>query len=124
MQKYINNVSYQDSLEVGMYKLKPLDGQQKSFYNKAEVCVSFDRDGRLIATLYSYDTRILEYNYSTREYRRYWGGWSKTTMAHVQAFCGKYIPKRLWSALGVGVPVFTQSSVENITPYTTMLQLD
>ena len=31
--------------------------------------------------------------------------WSRTTMKHIQGFTGRWIPKRVWLRLPVGVPV-------------------
>lgn len=74
-------------------ELKPLDGQQKSFYGKAQVVL--DRL-EATATLYSYGTKILIYKIDKQEFRRCWSGWSATTAQHIKAFCGEYIAKHNW----------------------------
>lgn len=64
-------------------RITPVDGR-KSFYGKAKVTVS---DG--VFTLYSYGVRICETDGVT--FRRIWGGYSVTTMRHINAFlslCG------------------------------------
>lgn len=81
-------------------ELKPLFYQQKSFHGKAKV---FHNAKEHTLELMSYQTIVLKYNYKTKEYRRLWGGWSRTTSQHIEAFCGKYIAKAEWLDLGVGL---------------------
>lgn len=91
-------------------ELKPLDGQQKSFYGKAQVVLD---QFEATATLYSYGTKILVFRMDKQEFRRCWSGWSATTAQHIKAFCGKYIAKSDWTDLGNGLPVFTVADLNN-----------
>lgn len=72
--------------------LSPLDGQQKSFYKKAQIVE--DPNGN--KTLYSYGTRIMEKT-ADGELKKYWNGWSMTTGKHIKAFCG--LNKKEYDAL-------------------------
>ena len=65
-----------------MYELIP-DNGRKSFYGKAKVIV--DDNGN--ETLYSYDSPMVKGEVSG-ELTKLWGGWSKTTGAHIKAFWG------------------------------------
>lgn len=85
-------------------ELRPLNGQQKSFYKKAQVVYN---DELKEATLYSYGAPVLRYSFNDKEFRRLWDGWSATTAQHIKAFVGRYITKAEWIDLGVGLPVFT-----------------
>lgn len=85
-------------------KLQPLEGQAKSFCNKAKVQVVEEDEarGRYTITLYSYDTPILDYDNLDNAITVRWGGWSKTTAQHIAAFMGTYIPKSTLANLKVG----------------------
>lgn len=71
-----------------MYKkfyLNPIDGR-KSFYNKCYVVVVGD-----FATLYSYDTKIMTYNPTTKELVKHSAyNYSATTKRHQKAFAAYY----------------------------------
>lgn len=113
--KDINNIARLSIDEiVGLsdyaYNLKPLDGQQKSFYGKARVYVN-KREHKI--ELKSYDTIVLYYDYAKQEYRRLWCEWSATTAQHVKAFCGRYLTKAEWLDLGIGLPVFSQEELDD-----------
>lgn len=102
MSYYINNVAlngWEMRKELGdtIYTLKPLENQQKSFYNKAHVVIEGET-----AYLYSYNTKVLEYDMVFGLFQKTWNGWSKTTMEHVKAFVGVYIPKKAWNELREG----------------------
>ena len=65
--------------------LVPTDGR-KSFYNKCYVIIYGDT-----ATLYSYDTKIMEYNILTGEtVKTSFYNYSMTTKRHQKAFCKLY----------------------------------
>lgn len=76
------------------YELIPLDNR-KSFYNKAYV----ERVGA-VDTLYSYNTPVMRKN-ADGSYSRLWGGYSMTTMRHVNAFVGHPMGKKEWEAMEV-----------------------
>ena len=82
-----------------IYELTPIDGR-KSFYGKAKVCVADDGT----ETLYSYDTPILKRT-TNGEFIRMWGGYSSTTMRHINAFVTMFNisggGKAWWNALPV-----------------------
>lgn len=82
-----------------MFNLEPGKGEsRKSFYNKAQVDV--DDFGNI--TLYSYDTKICSIN-KDGEFIKYWGGWSLTTMRHINSFRERYglsrITKKEWDEI-------------------------
>lgn len=82
-----------------MFDLEPEKGEsRKSFYGKAEVII--DDLGNI--TLYSYDTMICSIN-SDNEFIKYWGGWSQTTMRHINSFRERYglsrITKKEWDKI-------------------------
>ena len=62
------------------YELPCTDGR-KSFYGKAKVNLFCN-----MATLWSYTTPVIQYNLETGELNRLWGGYSATTMRHVNSF--------------------------------------
>ena len=62
-----------------MYYLNCYDNR-KSFYNKA--CVSVDDGGK---TLYSYNTAVARVD-NNGVFHRLWGGYSATTMRHINSF--------------------------------------
>lgn len=81
------------------FYLQPIDGR-KSFYGKAVVK---SVGNRLI--LQSYHTDVAEYDRDTETFRRLWGGYSATTMRHVNAFAA-YLGmnaggKKWWESLPV-----------------------
>lgn len=76
------------------YELKPLDGQQKSFYGKATI-EEFENGDKM---LYSYNTPIV-YLTKMGVYFRLWSSWSQTTSKHIEAFLGKKISKKKWLML-------------------------
>lgn len=71
-----------------MFELKPNDSH-KSFYGKAYVCNDV-QDSHMVRTLYSYGTRVLQYDCNTGDVRRLWPYWSATTQRHVNAFMALY----------------------------------
>ena len=66
-----------------MYKTFDLEQycDRKSFYGKCYV-----EETENCFALYSYFTRVMEYNKNTGEVVRLWKGYSATTMRHVNAF--------------------------------------
>lgn len=82
-----------------MFELKPIDGR-KSFYGKAKVV----RELSGAYTLKSYDTAVA-YIDSEGRFHRLWGGYSTTTMRHVNAFLNAFGidggGKSWWDALPV-----------------------
>ena len=64
---------------MNIYELPCMDSH-KSFYGKAHV---IERDGERI--LQSYSTRVCKID-SAGHFRRLWGGYSATTMRHVNSF--------------------------------------
>lgn len=103
-----------------MFKLMPNDSH-KSFYGKALWCNDENSDGQLIRRLYSYGTPVIEYNVVTGDVRRLWGGYSATTMRHVNAFMeqlyhndgpdvfNRFGGKKWWISLPVGEWVMPES---------------
>ena len=83
------------------YELSPIGCSQKSFYGKAHVI----REGNVLK-LKSYETIVCKYDADTDRFTRLWGGYSATTMRHVNAFlleCGwPCRNKAWWDALPVG----------------------
>ena len=82
-----------------MFNLEPEKGEsQKSFYGKAKV--NIDDLGNI--TLYSYNTKICSIN-RDNEFIKYWGGWSLTTMRHINSFRERYglsrITKKEWDKI-------------------------
>lgn len=79
------------------YELKPI--AQKSFYGKATVT----ENASGAALLRSYDTDVC--GIVSGRFVRYWGGYSATTMKHINAFRAAYglntITKKEWDALPV-----------------------
>ena len=80
-------------------ELTPHSGQ-KSFYGKAKV---ISENG--IVKLQSYETIVCKYDHYTGEFTRTWGGYSDTTMRHVNEFLHTLgIPgggKKWWPSLPV-----------------------
>lgn len=66
--------------------LEPTD-RQRSYYGKARV-VSYGTDGSL--TLISYSTPVCVWDAKEKVLYRTWGGWSATTMRHVNSFIDTY----------------------------------
>lgn len=90
------------------YELKPLHTNQKSFYRKAMVTVSYNDDGMYLV-LQSYDTYVVMVKISKGgmpNVKRLWDGYSATTMRHVNEFLMQEgFPKlsaRAWRAMDVG----------------------
>lgn len=61
--------------------LTPVGVNQKSFYKKAQIITDGD-----IVKLKSYNTIICEYNTKTKNFKKIWGGYSRTTAEHIKAF--------------------------------------
>lgn len=102
-KQYINNLptAKHEQFEYGCAGiadqwLKPLAGQQKSFYKKAYVLTNEN-----ISTLYSYGTAVMSYYHNRNEVRKEWGGWSATTAQHIEAFLGFYVPKKTLTSMKV-----------------------
>lgn len=97
MSVTINNVKTLDLSDILILpyctELRPLQGQQKSFYKKAFVYHN-ERENRL--ELRSYDTLVISYNYKIGKFTQHWHDWSATTAQHIKAFCGEYITKHNW----------------------------
>lgn len=73
---------------MAIYELKAIN--QKNFYGKAIVKVSdsfnfFDKTPAGTKTLYSYNTAVIRMT-PDKKIKRLWGGYSATTMRHVNAF--------------------------------------
>lgn len=67
------------------YELKPIHTSQKSFYKKAMVTVTYN-DDCMYLVLQSYDTNVVMVKISKGgmpNVKRLWGGYSATTMRHV-----------------------------------------
>ena len=78
---------------MSIYKkeLKPIYSSQKSFYKKAYVkCYHGD-----VAILYSYETPVCAITYKDNKIHRLWGGYSRTTMNHVNEFIAQYFHYKL-----------------------------
>jgi hypothetical protein len=88
---------------MAIIQLIPADGK-KSFYGK---CYVKGCDGYY--ALFSYGTPICEVNTFVNELTRFWGGYSRTTMRHVNAFMAflgyGYSGKAWWDSLPVNSPV-------------------
>lgn len=70
-----------------IYKeLKPIYNHQKSFYGKAKTREYQDR-----IYLISYNTVVAYIDKTHYVLHRLWGGYSKTTMIHVNEFCKQNI---------------------------------
>lgn len=63
-----------------IYKLEPIHEGRRSYYGKAIV-----REANGFKTLYSYDTPVCQIT-PEGEILRLWGGYSATTMRHVNEF--------------------------------------
>ena len=90
------------------YELKPLRTNQKSFYKKAMVTVSYNGDDMHLV-LQSYDTNVVMVKIvkgGTPYVRRLWDGYSATTMRHVnELLMQEDFPKlsaRAWCSMEVG----------------------
>lgn len=90
------------------YELKPFYTNQKSFYGKAKVTVSYNGDGMGLV-LESYDTQvvIVKIEKGGMPYiMRLWGGYSATTMRHVNEFLMQEgftkLSARVWRAMEIG----------------------
>lgn len=59
---------------------------EKKTYNKATV---IEKDG--VAYLQSYDTIVCGINLETKEFYKFWDGFSRTTQRHIQMFCDEYM---------------------------------
>lgn len=69
-----------------MKRFELLAGARKSFYGK---CYVEEDNG--VATLYSYNSRIMSFNLTTREITTYTAyNYSQTTKRHQKAFCEFY----------------------------------
>lgn len=67
------------------YELKPFHTNQKSFYRKAMVTVSYN-DDCMYLVLQSYDTNVVMVKISKGgmpHVQKLWGGYSATTLRHV-----------------------------------------
>lgn len=80
-------------------KLTPRDAV--SFYGKAKIIIT---DNSIIK-LISYNTCVLEYNLKTGIIRKLWGGYSVTTMRHINAFLEMYhryaLNKQQWNNIAL-----------------------
>ena len=90
------------------YELKPFNTNQKSFYGKAKVTVSYNGDGMGLV-LDSYDTQVVIVKIAKGgmpSIMRLWGGYSATTMRHVNELLMQAgFPKlsaRAWRSMEVG----------------------
>ena len=81
------------------FELKPIWGQQQSFYGRAIVISDGDA-----TYLKSYGTIVCSYDMSEgyANFRRHWHGYSATTQRHINAFidlvmgCGEFYAKAQW----------------------------
>ena len=75
---------------------------QKSYYGKALVLDGADG----VKMLKSYDTIVCAYNPATGDFTRMWGGYSRTTMNHVNDFRRLFgldpIGTKAWEAIPCG----------------------
>lgn len=83
-----------------IYELTPTGYDRvKSFYGKAKV---IEKDGETV--LQSYDTKVCKIN-ASGEFVRMWGGYSVTTMRHINAFIEMFGieggGKKWWDALPI-----------------------
>ena len=83
-----------------IYELTPTGyDRAKSFYGKAKV---IEKDGETV--LQSYDTEVCKIN-ASGEFVRLWGGYSVTTMRHINAFIEMFGieggGKKWWNALPI-----------------------
>ena len=90
------------------YELKPFHTNQKSFYRKAMVTVTY-YDDCMYLVLQSYDTNVAMVKISKGgmpHVQKLWGGYSATTMRHVNELLAQEgIPKlsaRVWRYMKVG----------------------
>ena len=90
------------------YELKPFHTNQKSFYGKAKVAVSYNGDGMGLV-LESYDTQVVIVKIEKGgmpSIMRLWDGYSATTMRHVnELLMQEDFPKlsaRAWRAMELG----------------------
>lgn len=90
------------------YELKPFHTNQKSFYGKAKVTVSYNGDGMGLV-LESYDTQVVIVKIEKGGMpciMRLWDGYSATTMRHVnELLMQEDFPKlsaRAWRSMEVG----------------------
>lgn len=90
------------------YELKPIHTNQKSFYRKAMVTVSYN-DGGMYLVLQSYDTHVVMVKISKGgmpNVKRLWPGYSATTMRHVnELLMQEGFPKlsaSAWRAMELG----------------------
>lgn len=90
------------------YELKPFHTNQKSFYGKAKVTVSYNGDGMGLV-LESYDTQVVIVkieNGGMPYIMRLWDSYSSTTMRHVnELLMQEDFPKlsaRAWRSMEVG----------------------
>lgn len=90
------------------YELKPFRTNQKSFYGKARVTVSYNDDDMYLV-LQSYDTNVVMVKITKGgmpQVRRLWDGYSATTMRHVnELLMQEDFPKlsaRAWRAMELG----------------------
>lgn len=90
------------------YELKPFYTNQKSFYRKAIVTVSY-HGYDIYLVLQSYGTNVVMVKISKGgmlNVKRLWDGYSATTMRHVnELLMQEYLPKlsaRAWRAMELG----------------------
>ena len=90
------------------YELKPFHTNQKSFYRKAMVTVTYN-DDCMYLVLQSYDTNVVMVKIAKGgmpHVQRLWGGYSATTMRHVnELLMQEGFPKlsaRAWRSMEVG----------------------
>jgi len=78
----------------------------KSYYNKAEYMTDTET-GDIV--LYSYGTPVCRWNPVTRVFTQLWGGYSATTMRHINSFMAlnglPFGGKAWWDALPIDKPV-------------------
>lgn len=91
------------------YELKPIHTNQKSFYRKAMVTVSYYDGDCIYLVLQSYDTNVAMVKvdkFGMPYVQRLWDGYSATTMRHVNEFLMQEgFPKlsaRAWRAMEAG----------------------
>lgn len=82
----------------------PCYDSRKSFYGKAKV-----EERKDFCILFSYGVPVCKYDKKNRLFTRFWGGYSVTTMRHVNSFLRLYdLPgggKKWWSSLEVNKEV-------------------
>lgn len=98
-------VSYEKEVRY-LYDLKPTDGH-KSFYGMAKV-----KDCEETHFLYSYGLMVA--GIEDGLLHRHWGGYSATTMRHINSFCETYGASKINKKKWLEMPVEVRPRLERI----------